>query len=86
MTIIEGVDVFLNIAGSYRYTKVFKLTLHLDTGAHLIVLFGHLYDWDLSLSKGLSCLSVTAFYKVPVGFLLGHCKIYKRNGKYKQTI
>ena len=57
--------------------------LHLDTRAHLVVLFGHLYDWDLLLLKGPSCLSITAFYKVPVGFLLGRRKIYKRNGEYK---
>ena len=39
ITVIEGVDVFLNIAGGYRYTKVFKLAVYLGTRAHLVVLF-----------------------------------------------
>ena len=83
MTVIEGVDVFLDVASGHRCTRVFKLALHLDTRAHLVILFRHLYGWDLLLSKGPSCLSVTAFHKVPIGFLLGCHKIYKRNGKYK---
>ena len=71
MTIIKGVDVFLDVAGGRRCTRVFKLALHLDTRACLVVLFGRLYGWDLSLLKGPSCLSATAFHKVPIGFLLG---------------
>ena len=86
MTIIEGVDVFLDVTGGHRCTRVFELALHLDTGAHSVILFRRLYSWDLSLLKGPSCLNVTAFHKVSVGFPLGYHKIYRRNGKYKQII
>ena len=83
MTVIKGVDVFFDVAGGRRCTRVFEFALHLDTGARSVVLFGRLYSWDLLLSKGPSCLSAMAFHKVPIGFLLGYHKIYKRNGKYK---
>ena len=83
MTVIKGVDIFLNVANSHRCMKVFKLPLHLDAKAHLVVLFGRLYGWNLLLLKGPSCLSVTAFHEVPVGFPLGRHKIYKRNGECK---
>ena len=83
MTIIKGVNVFFDVAGGCRCTRVFELTLHLDARAYSVVLFGYLYGWDLLLLKGPSCLNVTAFYKVPVGFLLGRRKICKRNGEYK---
>ena len=86
MTVIKGVDVFFDVAGGRRCTRVFELALHLDTGAHLVVLFGRLYGWDLSLSKGPSCLGATAFHEVPIGFLLGRRKICRRNGECKQTI
>ena len=69
MTIIKGVDVFLDIAGGHRCTKVFELALHLDARACLVVLFRCLYSWDLLLLKGFSCLSAMAFYKVSVRFL-----------------
>ena len=69
MTIIEGVNVFLDIAGSYRCTRVFKLVVHLGTRARLVVLFGHLYICNLLLLEGPSCLIVTAFYEVSIGFL-----------------
>ena len=32
-TIIEGVNVFLNVAGGRRYTRVFKLAVYLGTRA-----------------------------------------------------
>ena len=67
-TIIKGVNVFLNVAGGHRYTRVFKLPAHLDAGAHSVVLFRYLYDWNLSLLEGPSCLSVTASHEVSIGF------------------
>ena len=67
-TVIEGVDIFLNIAGSRRYTKVFELTVHLGTRAHSVILFRHLYVHNLLLSEGPSCLIATAFHKVSIGF------------------
>ena len=69
MTVIKGVNVFLNVAGSYRYIRVFKLAVYLGTGAYLVVLFRHLYIYNLLLLEGPSCLVVMAFYKVSVGFL-----------------
>ena len=69
MTIVEGVNVFLNIAGSRRCTRVFKLIVYLGTGAHLVVLFRYLYICNLLLLEGPSCLITTAFHKVSIGFL-----------------
>ena len=69
MTIIEGINIFLNIASGYRYTRVFELTVHLGAGAYLVVLFGHLYIYNLLLLEGPSCLVATAFYEVSIGFL-----------------
>ena len=38
-TVIEGVNVFLNIAGGRRCTRVFKLAVYLGTRARLVILF-----------------------------------------------
>ena len=46
-TVIEGVNIFLNIAGGCRYIRVFKLTVYLGTGACLVVLFRRLYVYNL---------------------------------------
>ena len=68
MTVIKGVNVFFNVAGSYRCIRVFKLIVYLGARAHSVVLFRHLYIHNLLLLEGPSCLVVTAFYKVSVGF------------------
>ena len=68
MTIIEGINIFLNITGSYRCMRVFELIVYLGARAHSVVLFGHLYICNLSLLEGPSCLIATAFYKVSIGF------------------
>ena len=86
MTIIKGINIVFDIVSSYKYAKVFRLPMHLNTRACSVILFGHLYNWNLSLSKGLSCLSATAFYEMSGGFPLGHRKIYKRNSECKQII
>ena len=39
MTVIKGVDVFLDVAGGRRCTRVFKLAVYLGTRARLVVLF-----------------------------------------------
>ena len=70
-TIIEGVNVFLDVAGGHRCIKVFEFIVHLGAGAHLVVLFGCLYVCNLLLLEGPSCLSATAFHKVSVGFPFG---------------
>ena len=69
VTVINGINVFLNIASSYRCIRVFKLVVYLGTRAYLVILFRHLYVHNLSLLKGPSCLIATAFYKVSIGFL-----------------
>ena len=69
MTIIKGVDVFLDIASGYRYTRVFELAVYQGAKAYSVVLFRRLYIRNLLLLKGHSCLIMTAFYKVFIGFL-----------------
>ena len=68
MTVIEGVNIFLDVTGSYRYIRVFKLTVYLGTRARLAVLFRRLYICNLLLLEGPSCLIATAFHKVSIGF------------------
>ena len=77
MTVIEGVNVFLNVVGGHRYIRVFKLTVYLSTRAYLIVLFRHLYICNLLLLEGPSCLIVTAFYRVSIEFLFGLLQNFK---------
>ena len=72
---VEGVYVFLS--GDHRYTKVFKLLVHLGIRARLAVLPRGLYYRNLLLLEGPSYLYVTAFYKVSVEFLLGRREIFK---------
>ncbi len=68
MTIIEGINIFFNIASGYRYIRVFKLTVYLGTRARLAVLFRRLYICNLLLLEGPSCLVIMAFHKVSIGF------------------
>jgi hypothetical protein len=68
MTVIEGINVFLNITGGRRCIRVFKLAVYLGTGARLVVLFRRLYICNLLLPEGPSCLIAIAFYKVSIGF------------------
>ena len=67
ITVIKGVCVFLS--GDRRYTKVFKLLVHLGIRAYLAVLPRGLYCRNLLLLEGPFYLSATAFYKVFVEFL-----------------
>ena len=70
MTVVEGVDVSLNIIGDYsRCVRVFELLVHLGTGACIIVLLGALHAHNLSLLKLPSCLIAVAIYRVSVEFL-----------------
>ena len=39
MTVIEGINIFLNIISSYRYIRVFKLIVYLGTMARSAILF-----------------------------------------------
>jgi len=68
MTVVEGVCVFLSVAGNCRCVRVFELLVHLGVGARLAVLPRGLYCCNLLLSEGPFCLGVMAFYKVFVEF------------------
>jgi len=68
VTIIEGVYVFLSVASNYRYTRVFKLLVHLGIRAYLAILPRGLYYRNLLLLEGPFYLSAMAFYKVFVEF------------------
>ena len=70
MTVIEGVNVSLNIINDYsRYARVFKLLVYLSARARTAVLLGALHTRDLSLLKGPSCLIAAAVYRVFIEFL-----------------
>ena len=69
MTVIEGIDISLNIIGNCnRYIKVFKLLVYLGTKAHIVVLLEALYTRNLSLLRVPSCFIAAAVYKVSVEF------------------
>ena len=69
MTIIEGVNIFLNIVGNCsRCVKVFELLIYLSTGAYTVVLFGALRARNLLLSRLPSYLVAAAVYRMSVEF------------------
>ena len=69
MTIIECVNVSLNIISNYsRCVKVFKLLVHLGTGACIIILFRALRACNLLLLRLPSYLIAAAVYRVSVEF------------------
>ena len=69
MTVIEGVNVSLNIISNCsRCVRVFELLVYLGAGACMAVLLGILRARDLSLLKRPSCLGVVAIYRVSVEF------------------
>ena len=69
MTIIEGVNIFLNIVGDCsRYVRVFKLLMHLSAGAYIVVLLGALYARNLSLLRLPFYLIAAAVYRVSIEF------------------
>ena len=70
-TIVEGVCVFLSVAGNHRCARVFELLVHLGIRARSAILSRGLYYRNLSLLEGPSYLYATAFYKVSVEFPFG---------------
>jgi len=68
VTIIEGIYVFLSVAGNRRCARVFELLEHLSVRTYSAVLPKGLYYHNLLLLKGPSCLNATAFYKVSIEF------------------
>ena len=70
MTVIEGVNVSLNIISNCsRCIKVFKLLVYLGTGAYIVVLLGALHFCNLLLLRLPFCLIAAAVYRVFVKFL-----------------
>ena len=69
MTIIEGINVSLNVISDYsRCIKVFKLLVHLGTKACIVVLFRALYTRNLLLLKLPSCFIAAAVYRISIEF------------------
>ena len=69
MTVIEGVDVSLNIISNYnRCIKVFKLLIYLGIRAYIVVLLRALRTYNLLLLRLLSCLIAAAVYKISIEF------------------
>ena len=77
IAVVEGVCVFLSVAGNRRCARVFKLLVHLGIRARLAVLPRGLYYYNLSLLEGPFYLYVTAFYKVSVEFLFRLSRDFK---------
>ena len=73
--VVEGVCVFFS--GNHRYTRVFKLLVHLGIRARSAILPRGLYYRNLSLLEGPFYLYVTAFHKVSIELLLGRHEIFK---------
>ena len=78
MTIIEGVNISLNIVSDYsRCIRVFKLLVYLGAGACIAVLLGALRVRDFLLLKGPSCLRAAAVYRVSVEFPFRSSRYFK---------
>ena len=69
MTVIEGVNISLNVISNYsRCVRVFEFLVYLGAGAYVVVLFGALRAHNLLLLKLPSCLIAAAVYRVSVEF------------------
>ena len=69
MTVIEGINISLNIVGDYsRCVRVFKLLVYLGAGACMVILLGVLYTYNLLLLKLPFCLIAAAVYRVSIEF------------------
>ena len=69
MTVVEDVDISLNVIGNCsRCIRVFKLLVYLGTGAYIIILLGALHAHNLLLLRLPSCLIAAAIYRVSVEF------------------
>ena len=69
MTVVEGVNVFLNIISDCgQCARVFELLAHLGARARTAVLLRALYAYNLLLLRVPSCLIAAAIYRVSVEF------------------
>ena len=78
MTVIEGVNVSLNVIGDYnKCMRVFKLLVYLGAGACIVVLLRALRACNLLLLKGPFYLGAAAVYKISIEFLFGSSRYFK---------
>ena len=78
MTVIEGINVSLNVVSDYsRCIRVFELLVYLGARAHIAVLLGALRARDLSLLKGPSCFGAAAVYRVSIEFPFRSSRCFK---------
>ena len=78
MTVIEGVNISLNVVSDYsRCVKVFKLLVYLGAGARTAVLLGALRACDLLLLKRPSYFRAAAVHKISVEFLFRLSRCFK---------
>ena len=69
VTVIEGVNVSLNIISDYnRYIRIFKLLVYLGAGAYIIILLKALYARNLLLLRIPFCLIAAAVHRVSIKF------------------
>jgi hypothetical protein len=70
MTVVEGIDISLNIVSDCsRYIRVFELLVHLGAKAYIVVLLGALRAHNLLLLRLPSYLIAAAVHRVSVEFL-----------------
>ena len=78
MTVIEGINVSLNIISDYnRCVRVFELLIHLSAGTCTAVLLRALCTCNLLLLKGPSCLRAAAGHRVSVEFPFRSSRYFK---------
>ena len=69
MTVIEGVNISLNIISNYsRYIRVFELLIYLSTKACIVILLKVLRACNLLLLKLPFCLVAAAIYRISIEF------------------
>ena len=70
MTVVEGINISLNIIGDYsRCIRVFKLLVYLGIRACIVVLLKALRVYNFLLLRLPSCFIAAAVFRVSVKFL-----------------
>ena len=69
MTVIEGINVSLNIINNCnRCVRVFKLLVYLGTGACIVILLKALHAHNFLLLRLPFCLIAVAIHRVSIEF------------------
>ena len=69
MTVIEGINISLNVISNYsRYIRDFELLVYLGAGAYTVILFEVLCTYNLLLLRLPSCFIAAAVYRVSIKF------------------